>query len=293
MLVILLIGIGIINAAGRGGHATPESWYAAGKAFGVAVDQKDSTVLIGPVSTLAKVCTEYLDAATPVVPGQRPSATDQAADRQWLRGCEAGYYQDHPHELVEDGMMYPPGTRPCTAQCASNWYAAGKAVALAASTSSDPYLSPSSGGTPESAETWCADLLFPDPGQPLPASIEALIQANTPAPGPEAVEWGNGCEAGYNAAQNAAQSPAPVETETPAPVETETTPTAAATMNSTDYQALYKEAYQETATDYQDGQTPAVYHESDSEFCKATIETSLGNEEPIYAGCMAALSAQQ
>lgn len=82
-------------------------------------------------------------------------------------------------------------------------------------------------------------------------------------------------------------------TQTPAPVETETTPTAPATMSSTDYQGLYKEAYQETATDYQGGQTPAAYHESDSQFCMTTIEGSLGNEEPIYAGCMAALSAQQ
>ena len=127
--------------------------------------------LIGPVSGLAKVCTEYLDAATPAVPGQRPSANDAAADQQWLRGCEAGYYQDHPHQVVEFGMMYAPGTQPCTGVCPSNWYAAGKTVALAAS----PYLSPSSADTAGSAATWCADLLFPEPGQSMPASTEAVI----------------------------------------------------------------------------------------------------------------------
>jgi len=250
--------------------------------------------LIGPVSALAKVCAEYLDAATPAVPGQRPSATDAAADRQWLRGCEAGYYQDHPHQLVEDGIMYAPGTQPCTGQCPSNWYAAGKAIALSASAAG---LSFSSGDTPESAFAWCADLLV----QPLPASIETLIQGNIPAAGPKTVEWAKGCEAGYNAAQNALPSAAPAETETPAPAAT--TPAAAATMNSTNHQALYQEAYEETATDYRDGQTPAVYNESDSQFCMTTIEPSLGDGnvpaslvrtsgDPVYAGCMAALSAQ-
>ena len=308
------------SLGGCGGHAagTAESWYAAGKAFDVAVDQKDPGLLIGPVSGLAKVCTEYLDAATPAVPGQRPSATDAAADRQWLRGCEAGYYRDHPHQLVEDGIMYGAGTQPCTGQCPSNWYAAGKAIALAASTSPDPYLSPSSGGTPASAATWCADLLFPEPEQPLPASVEALIQGNIPAAGPETVEWAKGCEAGYNAAQNALPSAAPAATETPAPAATETpapaatetpppaateTPAPAATVDPADYKAWYQEAYEETTTDYRVGQTPAVYSESDSQFCMTTIEASLGSEDipaslvgtsgdPYYAGCMAALRVQ-
>ena len=296
----ILAGIIAAIVAIGTGHATgpAESWYAAGKAFAVADDQKDPGWLIGPVSGLAKVCTEYLDAATPAVPGQRPSANDAAADQQWLRGCEAGYYQDHPHQVVEFGMMYAPGTQPCTGVCPSNWYAAGKTVALAAS----PYLSPSSADTAGSAATWCADLLFPEPGQSMPASTEAVIQANIPGSGPETVEWSKGCEAGYNAAQNAQPSAAPAEAETPAP--TATTPAVAATVDPADYKGWYQEAYDETTTDYRDGQTPAVYNESDSQFCLTTIEASLGagnipsslagtSGDPYYEGCMAALSGQQ
>jgi hypothetical protein len=297
-IIAAIVTIGTEHATGP-----TESWYAAGKAFAVADDQKDPGWLIGPVSELPKVCTEYLDAATPAVPGQRPSATDASADQQWLRGCEAGYHQDHPHQVVEFGIMYARGTRPCTGVCPTNWYDAGKAVALAASTSSDPYLSPRSSGTPESAATWCADLLFPEPDQPLPASVEALTQGDLPASGPEAVEWYKGCEAEYNAAQNAAPSAAPAETETPAPAAT--TPAVAATVDPADYKGWYQEAYDETTTDYRDGQTPAIYHESDSQFCMTTIEPSFpvaGNVpaslvgtsgDPYYAGCMAALSVQQ
>ncbi len=105
-----------------------------------------------------------------------------------------------------------------------------------------------------------------------------------------------GCASSSPAQAQSPTSPAetyqaPAETETPAPVTP--TPVATPTMSSAEYQGLYQEAYNQTTTDYRDGQTPAIYNESDSEFCMTTIEPSLGNEEPIYAGCMAALSAQQ
>ena len=80
-----------------------------------------------------------------------------------------------------------------------------------------------------------------------------------------------------------------------------TTPAAAATMSAADYQASYQEAYNMTAEDYRMGQTPTLYHESYSQFCMTTIEASLGDPytpagtsgDPFYAGCMAALRAQQ
>jgi hypothetical protein len=182
-------------------------------------------------------------------------------------GCEATYGNNGSGRVTV--TLYNPGSVSVSVnQVGVQWISNGVLI----STNSSPYQ------------------VVVAPGQvvTLPFSLGAAIPATT-------------CAAGWEGTGGDAVTPpdpasSPVDstsTETPAPAETETTPTAAATMNSTDYQGLYKEAYEETATDYQGGQTPAVYHESDSEFCKATIETSLGNEEPIYAGCMAALSAQQ
>ena len=285
LIIAAAVFAGIIAAiAAIGiGHATgpAESWYAAGKAFVVAADQKYPVPLIGPVSGLTKVCDEYLEETTPVVPGQRPSTADTEADRQWLRGCEAGYYQDHPHQLVENGMMYPPGTRPCTGQCASNWYAAGKAVALAASTSSGPYLSPSSGDAPESAETWCADLLFPAPGQPLPASVEALLQGSLPAAGPESVEWENGCEAEYNAAQNAA---------TPTPTATVIT---VITSNTHGYSQGYALGMKADPGPYGGPQEWCdVYADPDYAYAPDNGQDTNPQDDPAVVGCLAALHAR-
>lgn len=103
------------------------------------------------------------------------------------------------------------------------------------------------------------------------------------------------------------ETPPPSATATPtAPVTptltpATTTPAAAATMSDADYQASYQEAYNMTAEDYRMGQTPAIYHESYSQFCTTTIEASLGypytpagtSGDPFHAGCMAALRAQQ
>jgi hypothetical protein len=91
----------------------------------------------------------------------------------------------------------------------------------------------------------------------------------------------------------------PTATGTPTPATT--TPTAASTTSAADYQASYQEAYNMTTEDYRMGQTPAIYHESDSQFCMTTVEASLGYQytptgsadDPYYAGCMAALRAQQ
>jgi hypothetical protein len=57
-------------------------------------------------------------------------------------------------------------------------------------------------------------------------------------------------------------------------------------------------------TDYRDGQTPAIYDESDSQFCVSTIDASMNSGDvpaslvgtsgdPFYKGCMAALKVQQ
>jgi hypothetical protein len=110
------------------------------------------------------------------------------------------------------------------------------------------------------------------------------------------------------------QTLAPVDstsTKPATPIEIVTTPTPAITttepaptVDPADFNGWYKESYNQTATDYRDGQTPAIYHESDSKFCMSTIEPSLNQGEvpaslegtsrdPFYAGCMAALSAQQ
>jgi hypothetical protein len=101
------------------------------------------------------------------------------------------------------------------------------------------------------------------------------------------------------------ETPPPSATATPTGTATPTpataTPAAAATMSAADYQASYHEAYNMTAEDYRMGQTPAIYHESYSQFCMTTIEASLSypytpagtSGDPFYAGCMAALRAQQ
>ena len=177
--------------------AGSQNWYAAGKDFEVAWEQQDAGLLIGPTSLLTKMCTADLGAAKP---GQRPSAADKAAVQQWMQGCEAGYRQEHPDQLIQDGTMYGNGTQPCTGACSSRWYAAGKSVALAASAL--PGLGPDGGTSGSAASDWCADLMFDRFSQPLPVSVESQLQANMPGGGPETGYWDQGCEAAYRAALN-------------------------------------------------------------------------------------------
>lgn len=119
-------------------------------------------------------------------------------------------------------------------------------------------------------------------------------QTENDAPAPDQTDYNTETPPSATATRTAAETPAPVTT----------TPATAATMDPANYKGWYQEAYEETAADYQDGQTPAIYDESDSQFCMTTIEPSLndGNVpaslagtsgDPFYAGCMAALNAQQ
>ena len=283
---------------GLRGAGCPDKLVPGWKTFRVAADKQAPGLLIGPVSALAKMCTEDLAAGVPGVQGQRPPPGDATADEQWVRGCEAGYHQDYPDQLVEYGMMFGSGTQACAGACGARWYAAGKSLSDAAGEMVG--FSSGSGGARSAAANWCADIMFPARADSWPAAISAQLQANMPPEGPATLEWEKGCEAAFNvgtAAQGAqatraakpsaaAQPPAPAK-QTPAPA-----PTTAASMSSADYQGLYQNAYQETTDDHHSGQTPATYKESDSEFCLTTIEPSLGSEDPVYAGCMAALSAQ-
>ena len=82
--------------------------YALGKDFETAPAQADAGLVTGPVGQLTKACTADLGTAKP---GQRPAATDKTAVGQWVLGCEAGYHQDHPGQLVQDGVMYGKGQR--------------------------------------------------------------------------------------------------------------------------------------------------------------------------------------
>jgi peptidylprolyl isomerase len=169
-----------------------QSWEALGKNLEVAASQRDAGLLLGPVSQLAKTCTADLSAAQP---GQRPAAADKAAVKQWVGGCEAGYHQEHPHQLVQDGIMYGAGAKPCTGACQSRSQAAGKSIALSASTL--PGLSPAEVSSASAASNWCADLMLNKFSQRLSASVESRLQANKPAIGPATAFWDQGCEAGY------------------------------------------------------------------------------------------------
>lgn len=142
-----------------------------------------------------------------------------------------------------------------------------------------------------------------------------IIYKGTTGDSTEAENLCASMENGVNADAStpAKQTLSPVDstsTEPATPVGIETTPTPATTtpepsasVDPADFNGWYQESYKETATDYQDGQTPAIYHESNSEFCMSTIESSLNQGEvptslegssrdPFYAGCMAALSAE-
>jgi FKBP-type peptidyl-prolyl cis-trans isomerase len=169
-----------------------QSSYALGKNFEVAASQRDAGLLLGPVSQLAKTCTADLSAAQP---GQRPAAAGKAAVQQWVQGCAAGYHQEHPHQLVQDGIMYGAGAKPCTGACQSRSQAAGKSIALSASTL--PGLSPAEVSSAPAASNWCADLMLNKFSQRLSASVESRLQANKPAIGPATAFWDQGCEAGY------------------------------------------------------------------------------------------------
>jgi FKBP-type peptidyl-prolyl cis-trans isomerase len=171
-----------------------QSPYSLGKAFEVAKTQRGTGLVTGPTSQLTKTCTADLSAAKP---GQRPAAADKAAAQQWMQGCEAGYHQDHPHQLVQDGIMYPNGAKPCTGACESRSNAAGESIAIAAGES--PGSSPDRGTSAAAAEGWCADLMDNRLSHPLTASVEAQLKANLPAIGPATTYWDQGCELGYRA----------------------------------------------------------------------------------------------
>src|ERR1700739_3334186 len=144
-----------------------QSAYSLGKDFEVAKTQQGAGLVTGPTSLLTKTCTANLTAAEP---SQRPAATSnaavqQAADQQWVQGCEAGYHQDHPHQLVQDGIMWGNGAKPCTGACSSRSNAAGMSIAIAAGEL--PSASPDRGTSAAAAEGWCADLMDNHLSQPL------------------------------------------------------------------------------------------------------------------------------
>ncbi|HEX3515020.1 MAG TPA: FKBP-type peptidyl-prolyl cis-trans isomerase [Trebonia sp.] len=182
-----------------------QNWYATGKNLELAAEQHDPGLLVGPVSLLTKACTADLSAATS---GQRPAATDKSAASQWMQGCQAGYHQDHPGQVIQDGTMYGKGAKACTGACSSKWHAAGNSIAAAAT--GQPGLAPYV-GTPASAATgWCALLTGNRLSQPLSASVESELKANAPAYGPETVYWDQGCAAGYLTALNTHPAKGPV-----------------------------------------------------------------------------------
>jgi FKBP-type peptidyl-prolyl cis-trans isomerase len=114
VVAAVLVGGGFVYLHHPG--TVTENWYAAGKSAELASEQADDGLLTGPVSVLTKECTANLNAATP---SQRPAATDNAGVQQWLQGCAAGYHQDHPGQVIQDGVMYGDGTQTCTGSCAS------------------------------------------------------------------------------------------------------------------------------------------------------------------------------
>lgn len=184
------------------------NWYATGKSVELASEQQHDGFLVGPVSTLPTACTAKMNAAES---GQRPASTDKAAVNLWLQGCEAAYHLKHPNQVIEDGIMWRNGTKPCTGSCPSERYAAGKSVALAAN--EEPLINLATGMSGSAAADWCADLTSNHFIQPLPVSVESQLHAHTPAAGPETYSWDQGCEAEYNTMQangGPAQPGAPV-----------------------------------------------------------------------------------
>lgn len=122
--------------------------------------------------------------------GQRPASTDKAAVKLWLQGCEAAYHLKHPNQVIEDGIMWRSGTKPCTGSCPSQWSAAGKSIALAAN--EEPLINLAGGTSGSVAADWCADLTFNHFIQPLAVSVESRLRAHPPAAGPETYSWNQG-----------------------------------------------------------------------------------------------------
>ena len=167
------VTVGVVVAALIGGvvayltlTGSPD-WYATGKSVELASEQQNNGFLVGPVSTLPTTCTVKMNAAES---GQRPASADKAAVKLWLQGCEAAYHLKHPNQVIEDGIMWRNGTKPCTGSCPSQWYAAGKST-------SNRFI------------------------QPLPVSVESRLHAHQPAFGPVTYSWDQGCAAGYNILQ--------------------------------------------------------------------------------------------
>ena len=204
VVIAALIGGGLAYVKLTG---SPD-WYATGKSVELAAEQQNDAFLTGPVSTLPTACTTKMNAAES---GQRPASTDKAAVKLWLQGCEAAYHLKHPNQVIEDGIMWPNGTKPCTGSCAAKWSAAGKSIALAAN--EEPLINVAAGTSGSVAADWCADLTSNHFIQPLPASVESQLHAHTPVAGPATYSWTQGCEAGYKTEQangGPAQPGAPV-----------------------------------------------------------------------------------
>jgi FKBP-type peptidyl-prolyl cis-trans isomerase len=174
----------------------------------LASEQQDDAFLVGPVSMLPATCTAKMNAAQS---GQRPASTDKAAVTLWLQGCEAAYHLKHPNQVIEDGIMWRNGTKPCTGSCPSQSYAAGKSIALAAN--EEPLINLAAGTSGSAAADWCADLTSNHFIQPLPVSVESRLLAHTPVAGPATYSWDQGCAAAYKTMQangGPAQPGAPV-----------------------------------------------------------------------------------
>ena len=205
VVIAVLIGGGVVAYLKLTGST---DWYATGKSVELAAEQQDDAFLTGPVSTLPRACTAKMNAAQS---SQQPANTDKAAVKLWLQGCEAAYHLKHPNQVIEDGIMWPNGTKPCTGSCPSQWSAAGKSIALAAN--EEPLINLAAGTSGSVAADWCADLTANRFIQPLPESVESQLHAHTPATGPQAYSWDQGCAAGYKTMQangGPAQPGAPV-----------------------------------------------------------------------------------
>ncbi len=165
-------GLAYANLAGT----RSQNWYALGQNFELAAGHQGAGLVTGPVGELARACTADLSAAPA---SQRPGAADGIGVSQWVQGCEAGDRQGHPGQLVEDGVMYGSGAKPCTGACSSKWYAAGQSIALAAS--GQPGVAPDGDTSASAAADWCADLVDDGFSQPLGGSVKSQLRANKPA----------------------------------------------------------------------------------------------------------------
>jgi FKBP-type peptidyl-prolyl cis-trans isomerase len=194
-LVVAAAAVGIaVIVAGLAYVSWPDSqnWYAVSKNLEATASQQHPVLLADPVTQLTKMCTADLSAAEP---GQRPAAADGTDAQQWVQGCAAGYYQQHPGQLIQDSAMYAAAAQPCIGACESQWNAAGKSTGLSAMTL--PGLRSAAAPSRSAAATWCADLTANKLSQPLSASVESHFQANLPLDSQEAGYWDQGCAAGY------------------------------------------------------------------------------------------------